>query len=289
MSTSTSAPYGVRSMVDRLTRVMVRTPATVGDWEQAGWRTPDTTLLLRQHEAFVQLLTDLGCEVIVAPAIDGLLDAVYMYDSAFVVGRGAIVLRSPKPNRHDESEHAERALGDAGVPIVARLDGTARADGGDMFYLEDGTLVIGRSYRTNAEAQRQIAAIVAEEHGDVITVDLPHDRGPDYCLHLLSVVSPIHANLVVVYEPLSPVSVLDTLRERDVQMIAVDHDEYVAMGTNVLAVRPGVVVMVDGSRQTRKALEVAGVEVHVFDGSELCHKGDGGPTCLTRPLARVRG
>ena len=289
MSASTSTPYGVRSMVDRLTRVMVRRPATIGDWEQAGWRTPDTTLLLRQHEAFVQLLTDLGCEVVVAPALDGLVDAVYMYDSAFVVGRGAIVLRSPKPNRHDESEHAERALCDAGVPIVSRLEGTARADGGDMFHLEDGTLVIGRSYRTNAQAQRQIAAIVAEEHAELITVDLPHDRGPDYCLHLLSVVSPIHANLAVVYEPLSPVSLLDALRERDVQMIAVDHDEYVAMGTNVLAVRPGVVVMVHGSGQTRKALEAAGVEVHAFDGSELCHKGDGGPTCLTRPLARVRG
>ena len=291
MSSSASASdasYGVRSTVDRLARVMVRTPATTGDWVGAGWRTPDTTLLLRQHDALVQLLTDLGCEVIVAPPIDGLVDAVYVYDSAFVVGRGAIVLRSPKPNRQDESEHAELSLRAAGVPIIARLDGDARADGGDMFHLEDGTLVVGRSYRTNALAQRQIAAILADEDADVIAVDMPHDRGPDYCLHLLSVVSPIHANLAVVYEPLSPVSLLDALRQRDVEWIAVDHDEYVTMATNVLAVRPGVVVMVDGSPRTRKALEGRGVDVHTFDGSELCHKGDGGPTCLTRPLARVR-
>ena len=58
------------------------------------------------------------------------------------------------------------------------------------------------------------------------------------------------------------------------------------MGCNVLAVRPGVVVMVDGVAGLRGALEARGVEVHAYDGSELSLKGDGGPTCLTRPLLR---
>ena len=56
------------------------------------------------------------------------------------------------------------------------------------------------------------------------------------------------------------------------------------MGCNVLAVRPGVVVVVDGVPAVRRALERAGVEVHAYDGSELSLKGDGGPTCLTAPL-----
>ena len=59
------------------------------------------------------------------------------------------------------------------------------------------------------------------------------------------------------------------------------------MGCNILAVRPGVVVMVDGAPGVRRALEREGVEVHVYDGSELSLKGDGGPTCLTAPLLRV--
>jgi arginine deiminase len=33
-------------------------------------------------------------------------------------------------------------------------------------------------------------------------------------------------------------------------------------------------------------MESAGVDVSVFEGSEIAHKGDGGPTCLTRPLLR---
>jgi arginine deiminase len=37
----------------------------------------------------------------------------------------------------------------------------------------------------------------------------------------------------------------------------------------------------------RDRLEAAGVEVVEIDGSEICRKGSGGPTCLTRPLVRA--
>jgi arginine deiminase len=48
-----------------------------------------------------------------------------------------------------------------------------------------------------------------------------------------------------------------------------------------------VVVMVAGNPRTRAALEAAGCEVHVYEGSEISLKGDGGPTCLTAPILRV--
>ncbi len=268
---------------------MVRTPATRGDWLAAGWRVPATPLLVSQHQAFAALLTHLGCQVECAPAIDGLVDAVYMYDSAFVIGDGAIVLRSPKPNRFDEAEHAEAALRIAGIPIVGRLTGDARCDGGDLMWLDDQTLVAGRTYRTNAEAHRQLAVLLAAEGRTLVRVDMPHDHGPQFCMHLMSVVSPITETLAVVHEPLAPVTLLEELSARSIRWIAVDDDEYRAMGTNVLAVRPGVVVMLEGLAKTRNALEAAGVEVHIYQGSELSLKGDGGPTCLTRPLWRDNG
>ena len=152
--------YGVTSSVARLRRVLVRTPATTGDFEGAGWRQPDAAALLRQHAAFCELLSDLGCDVVVAPPADGLVDACYMYDSAFTIGDGAIVLRSAKPARATEWEPAAAALADAGVPVVAHLEGDATADGGDLFFLDARTLVAGRGYRTNAAAHRQLAAVL---------------------------------------------------------------------------------------------------------------------------------
>jgi arginine deiminase len=58
------------------------------------------------------------------------------------------------------------------------------------------------------------------------------------------------------------------------------------MGANVLALAPRRVVMLDGNPVTRARLEAVGAEVAVYDGSEISVKGGGGPTCLTRPLAR---
>jgi len=52
-------------------------------------------------------------------------------------------------------------------------------------------------------------------------------------------------------------------------------------------VRPGVLVMLAGNPLTRASLEAKGCEVHVYDGSEISLKGDGGPTCLTAPILRA--
>ena len=116
---------------------------------------------------------------------------------------------------------------------------------------------------------------------------MPHDQGPDHVLHLQSFLSAATETLFVVYEPLAPVRLLQDIKARGIDWIAIDADSYHAMGCNILAVRPGVVVMVDGAPAVRRALEQRGVEVHVYDGSDLSLKGDGGPTCLTAPLLRA--
>jgi dimethylargininase len=286
VSSELQTAYGVTSNVARLRRVLVRTPATSGDFAGAGWRQPDPALLLRQHAAFCELLAGLGCDVVEAPAVEGLVDACYMYDSAFTVGDGAIVLRSAKPAREDEWAPAAEALEAAGVPVLAHLQDDARADGGDLLYLDSATLVAGRGYRTNGAAHRQLAALLAPRGVTVERVDLVHDLGPAHVLHTMSFISPVAADLAVVFERLMPVPLVELLRERGIRTIPVDEDEYLTMACNVLPVRPGVVVVVEGNPRARRAMEAAGVEVHAYDGSEISLKGDGGPTCLTRPIWR---
>jgi N-dimethylarginine dimethylaminohydrolase len=279
--------YGVRSMCLPLRRVLVRRPATVGDFAAAAWRQPDSGLLLTQHGAFCDLLASLGCEVEVAAAIDGLVDATYIRDPGLVTGSGGVVFQMAKPARQAEPGHLGAALTAAGVPVVARLDGAARADGGDFVWLDPQTLIIGRSYRTNAEGVAQLRTIMAAEGVTVLSVDLPHDLGPAHVLHLMSFLSPVADDLAVVFPPLAPVVLMETLADRGVTVVAVDAGEYASMACNVLAVRPRQVIMVEGNPVTRRALERHGCEVHCYDGSEISLKGDGGPTCLTQPLLRA--
>jgi dimethylargininase len=278
--------FGVRSMVSPLRRVLLRRPATSGDFAAADWRPPDSELLARQHELFCQLLTGLGCGVELAAQVDGLVDATYVRDPGMVTGRGAVLFQMAKPIRVGEPGLLGVALEAAGVPVIAELTGAARADGGDVIWLDESSVLVGRSYRTNAEGVRQLREILAVEGIRVASADMPHDRGPEHVLHLMSVISPVAGDLAVVFPPLAPVPLMEELAARGVRLAAVPPEEYQTMAYNVLAVRPGVVAMLDGNPQTRKALEASGCEVHVYDGSEISIKGDGGPTCLTQPLLR---
>ena len=276
----------MRSTTAPLRRALLSEP-TDGDFGAARWLgTPDVARLRSQHVAFADLLSGLGVDVTVLPAADGLVDACYAYDPVLVTQRGAVELRMAKPARVPEPPRLVEALADLGVPLAGRLDDGAVADAGDMFWLDENTLAVARGYRTNAAAHEQLAAILAEEGAALERFDVPHHRGPERVLHLLSVVSPISADLALVFKPLCPVPLLEALDERGVRRLDCDPEELEHQGCNVLAVRPGVVVMADTAPNTRRILERAGCDVHVYEASEL-NLGEGGPTCLTQPLLRA--
>jgi N-dimethylarginine dimethylaminohydrolase len=290
MSEQTRA-YGVRSSVAELRRVAVRRPLVGGpdvvvEYEKAHWQTPDLTALAEQHAGFVATLRALGSEVIELDPVPGLPDAVFVYDPAFVIPSGTVAFQSAKAARVGEAEQLVTGLELAGVPTIGRLVGEATADAGDMFWLDEDTVAIGRSYRTNEAAVDQLRGILAADGVAVEVFDVPHDMGPEYCLHLMSVISPIREDLAVVYEKLAPVAMLRALSRRGIEWVVVDDEEYATLGCNILAVRPGVVVMGGRNVRTADKLREHGVEVHTFN-SEQSDKGEGGPTCMTRPVLRI--
>ena len=278
--------YGVNSMVAPLTRVAVRPPSLRGDYAVAHWAQPlDGDLLLEQHAAFVALLERLGCGVEVLPPTDDMPDACFTYDPAFVVPSGVIELRGAKAVRAGEPPLLTADLEALGVPVVGRLGGEATADGGDMFWLDPSTLAVGRSYRTNQAAIDQLRPMLAADGVNIEVFDLPHDLGPEFCLHLMSVISPVREDLAVVFERLAPVAMLQALAARGIDCVCVPDEDYLSLGCNVLTVRPGVVIMAKGNDATAALLRNRGVEVHFYEASEI-NKGEGGPTCLTRPIKR---
>jgi N-dimethylarginine dimethylaminohydrolase len=276
----------VTSMTAPLRRVAVRGLPTHADYADAGWeRLPDLRLAGEQHAALVAALEEAGAEVDVLLPAEGLADACYTYDPVFVTGAGMVVLRQAKPCRSAEPPLLASELAGLGVPEVGRLTGDARADGGDLFWLDDHTLAAGRSHRTNAVAHAQLAALLEPEGVRVLPFHLPWHRGPAEVLHLMSVISPVAPDLAVVYEPIAPTPLLDELAARGIAWIPVSDEEYAALGSNILATGPGRVIIFAGAPDVERALRDAGVDVTVLDGSEFA-AGTGGPTCVTRPLLR---
>jgi N-dimethylarginine dimethylaminohydrolase len=273
-------------MVSKLERVLVRRPeeASCRLWADYGWRSePDFATLLQEHDAFSTLLESAGAEIVFGGPVAHDLDAIYTFDPAIVSVRGAIVLRPGKDLRLPEGAAITDDMAAAGIPIAARLDAPATADGGDTIWLDERTLLVGRGYRTNAAGVDGLRAALPEV--DVIEFDLPHFHGSDEVMHLLSLVSPVSHDAAVAYVPLMPVRLVQLLAARGIRLIEVPAEEFETMGPNVLALEPGVVVALERNRETRRRLERAGIEVLTYAGTELS-KGDGGPTCLTRPLLR---
>jgi dimethylargininase len=280
--------FGAQSMWEPLRRVLVRPPDAAGcsAWRAYGWRgEPDAGELEREHEAFRGLLAEAGAEVIVARTpLPMNPDAIYTYDPALVTERGAILLRPGKEGRRGEPDTMAADLVEAGVPILGRLEAPALAEGGDTVWLDERTLLVGLGYRTNEAGAEALRALLPGV--DVLAYDLPHLNGAGEVLHLMSLLSPLDRDLALVYLPLMPVRLVQLLEARGLRLVEVPEDEFWSMGPNVLALGPRRALALDGNPETRRRMEAAGVEVRVYSGETLSRLGDGGPTCLTRPLLR---
>jgi N-dimethylarginine dimethylaminohydrolase len=283
------ATYGAQTMTAPLRRVLVVAPRPqeAKRWREAGWKAaPDPGRLVDEHAAFRAELEAAGAEVVVTETTPTAgLDAVYPYDPALVTDRGALLLRPGKESRRREADLLALAFESEGIPLAGTVDAPATVEGGDTLWIDSRTLVVGRSYRTNDAG---VAALVdALPDVDVLAFDLPHHRGGDELLHLLSLISPLDVNLAVGYPPLMPVRLVELLHGRGIELVEVPDEEFESQGPNVLALAPRVALALDGNPETRRRLERAGVDVRVYRGDELSHKGEGGPTCLTRPLHRA--
>jgi dimethylargininase len=284
----TTRRFGAQSMTAPLHEVLVKRPGEAfghaHENPDFGYLHPvDLAEAQRQHDAFCATLADLGVTVHQLDAETQSPDLVYTFDPALVTDRGMIGLRSGKPNRQGESEPLEAWAAGRDMPVIGRLEAPETADGGDTFWLTPDLFCIGRSLRTNAAGARRLTELVG---GDVRVFDVPYANGPAECLHLLSVISPVADDLAAVFLPQLPAGLYELLNERGIGMVPVPEEELVSQGCNILAVRPGVVVMVEGNPVTQRALLDRGCEVHTFPGSEVCINGSGGPTCITRPILR---
>jgi dimethylargininase len=279
-------------MIAPLRKVLVKRPdqafavAEPDQWHYTA--RPDLQAAQQEHDGLVALLRRSGAEVVYHDEDQpGRADAIYVFDPAIVTDQGAIILRLGKRLRRGEEEPMARRMETLGVPVHYQLRGAARAEGGDLLWVDQHTLAVGLGFRTNGEGLRQLTEEMKPLGVTVIPVELPYHTGPDACLHLLSLISIVDHRLAVVYPPLLSVPFWQFLQEQHkFHLIEVPPEEFETMGTNVLALAPGHCVMLEGNPVTQRRLEAAGCEVWTYRGNEISLKAEGGPTCLTRPILR---
>ncbi len=227
----------------------------------------DPDLAAAQHSAYERTLKDAGYEIIRLPYLAEDPDAVFVEDTAILLGEHAIITRPGTQSRAGEIYSTAEGLKSH---FTVHFISTGTLDGGDVLRIEN-TLYVGQSSRTDAAGTRALEELVSPLGYWVVPVEM------ERCLHLKSAVT---------FAGLDDEGVPTVLVNPD----WVDPDYF--SGTNALLVpveepySANVVqagdrlIMAAGSPGTAKMLREFGFTVVEVDLSEL-QKAEAGGTCMS--------
>ena len=288
--------YGLNSNVSTLQTVLLKDPKTAFksqkiidfQWQDLNFiDKPDFKKSITQYEKFVDILNDNNVEILYIPGDEKTsLDSIYTHDPMFMTPNGAVIGNMGKVQRKPETVMMKSYLDELDIPIFGEIDNYGTLEGGDVIWVNDKTVAVGLTYRTNNEGINQLRKILSTISVELICVDLPHWNGPVDVLHLMSLISPLKEDLFLIYEKLLPVGFLKFLNKIAIKTISIADEDYDSLGCNVLPLSTAKCLITNGNDKTSKIIEEKGIEVIEFQASEICYKGSGGPTCLTRPIYR---
>jgi len=283
-------------MTGRLQQVLVCSPRDAGwncaetaaAWPELGFHHPPNFAGAQsEHDELCRLLSEAGAEIDFIQTSKALtLDSVFTHDASLPTDHGVILMNPGKPTRAAEARAHADFWGQKGISILGEVIPPGCTEAGDMVWLDPRTLLVGHSYRTNRAGIEQMRALLGAKGIEVISAPLPHGPGPSACVHLMSLMSMLNEQTVLVDLPWLAVETVELLHARGFHLLEVDPGERDSLACNVLSLGNNRLIALQQNVKTNHHLRQAGFDVQTFPGVELCINGSGGPTCLTRPLRR---
>jgi dimethylargininase len=227
----------------------------------------DAVRAAEQHAAYEQALRDAGYDVVRLPYLPEDPDAVFVEDTALLLGKDAVITRPGAPSRMDETGSTAEGL----KPYFTVHDIAAgMLDGGDVLKIGE-TLYVGQSSRTDTVGTMALEAIAAPLGYSVVPVELGR------CLHLKTAVT--YAGVDRDGRPILLVNPdwVDPSIFANTDPLAVANGE--PFSANVVRADDRL-IMAAGSPGTAAKLRDCGFTVVEVDLSEL-QKAEAGGTCMS--------
>ncbi|MEW6244039.1 MAG: arginine deiminase family protein [Bacillota bacterium] len=296
LSPSAHLGFGLKSETGYLQSVLVHRPGEEVNRmdEKYPWRwicdgKPDLAKAQAEHDEMCEMLRKEGADVIYLdpwePRTEVPVNQWFTRDHGFMTPYGAVIGNCDHP-REGEELFVTRRLLDLDVPVIGKVFGSGRLEGGDVLYLNGDILLVGLSYRTNVEGFTQVKRLLeGTVVREVVAVPLARD-----IMHLDTVFNIASKKVAAACKGALPEGFLRFVSEQGFDVIEVPEEEQKTLATNWLCVGPGRVVFIDGDTlnvSTRRALEKKGIDIIPFRMPALL-PGAGGPRCMTFPLARWR-
>lgn len=215
-----------------------------------------------QHRAYEQALTDAGFEIVRLPELPDHPDAVFVEDTAILLGDHAVITRPGAVSRRGETGSTATGLA-AHFTIQPIEDGFV--DGGDVLRI-GRRLHVGLSTRTDQAGIDAFGAIAAQLGFEVRRAELGD------CLHLKSGAT-LAGPGILLFNP----QAVDPAQFEDVEALAVDPAEPAAANCVSLGRR---LILPAGNPRTAAILRRRGLEVIEIDVTEL-QKAESGVTCMS--------
>lgn len=282
----------VRSEYGSLEQVLVHEPGeefnTVVDPDAWHWDgLPRQERAAKEHSALVAELESHGVEVYQLETVaETLAESLFVRDVGFAVGGGMVISKMVEETRHGEERQLSERTIDMGVPIYHSVHGDGGFEAGNMVWIDDETVAIGRSQTTNAAGIRQVRTVLETYDVDVIEVPIFGSTQSTGQTHLTLVLSMVAPDLALVYSEALPPEFLDTLHDRGIETIPVPMREQRNMATSTIVVDPDTILLPSGNHEVRTVLSERGFTVVELTFQEI-RKARGGPKGLILPLSRT--
>ncbi|EAF0643078.1 arginine deiminase [Listeria monocytogenes] len=256
--------------------------------------------------------------------LDPLPNLYFTRDPAAVIGNGVTINRMFQPARRRESIFIELILkhhpcfSNQDIPVWSGRGEPFSLEGGDELVLNEETVLVGVSERTDARAVERLAESLFSRSPKikrVLAVEIPETRS---FMHLDTVFTMVNfaqftihpaiqnqqgeLNIYILEKSENGLEITprrdfqcviaEVLDEPEIDFIPCGGEDVIVSareqwndGANTLAIAPGEVITYDRNQVSNDLLRSAGIKVHEVISSELS-RGRGGPRCMTMPLVR---
>ena len=232
-----------------------------------------------EFNLLVQTYQNLGIEVFFLPPSETYPDSVFARDLGACLKDGYILGRFKHEYRKNERKAYEKKMQELNIPQLFKVH-EGYFEGGDFFFLDDKTIVIGLLERTNQIGYQEIKEHFKNQYEVLFVKSDPEFLHLDMCFNL------IDEHLALICKDAFDISFLQELQKRNIELIEVSKKDIFRHGLNVQALGDKKVLALKKNHDINLQIKQKGYEVIELDITEILKCG-GGIHCMTFPLKRI--
>jgi len=234
-----------------------------------------------QHKEFVEVFQQLKIDIKWQVAQPGHPDQVATRDFGVNTVRGVLIGNFRYSDNEGDTELAIEALEQLKVPMIGRVI-QGSLEGGDCWYLDEHTMVIGAGNRTTMEGIKETEKILESFDINVIAIEFEEKWN-----HLDMIFSVVADKTVMLCPEALPDNFLKYLKNEKYKIITVPGKAVFNGTINLLALGNEKVLSFKENRLGNEKLRALGLEVFDPHLSQFL-MGGSGPHCLSFELDREK-